>query len=330
MRSLLAWQKACPGWCSDLMELTTLGRTGLEVSVAGLGCGGHSRLGMAQGKDESHASDVVRHALDLGINFIDTARAYGTEVAVGNAVSGKRDRVIISTKSSAGRGGELLSAETVIESLELSLTRLQTDYIDVFNLHGVTLDQYDHVEAELLPALRRAQETGKIRFLGITETFGRDPSHEMLQRALPDDHFDVIMVGFNMLNPSARKTVFPHAIERGVATQIMFAVRRALSQPAALIDEVAGLIERGEIDPERVDGNDPLGFVAGHHSIDSIVEAAYRFCRHEPGATVTLTGTGNPDHLSQNVQAILAPPLPAEVCDQLEAIFGNVDSVSGN
>lgn len=57
------------------MQTTTLGRTGLEVSVAGLGCGGHSRLGMAYGKDEAHAAGVVSHALDLGINFIDTARA---------------------------------------------------------------------------------------------------------------------------------------------------------------------------------------------------------------------------------------------------------------
>ena len=73
------------------MQTVRLGRTGLEVSVAGLGCGGHSRLGMAKGHDVHHAADMVRRALDLGITYIDTARAYGTEEAVGLGLEGRRD-----------------------------------------------------------------------------------------------------------------------------------------------------------------------------------------------------------------------------------------------
>lgn len=312
------------------MDSVTLGRTGLEVSVVGLGCGGHSRIGMAQGKSEDHAASIVARALDLGINFIDTARAYGTEAAVGKGIKGKRDQVVISTKSSAGRGGELLSGDAVVESLELSLSRLQTDYVDVFNLHGVSVGQYDWVLKEILPALKRQQEAGKIRFLGVTEGFNGDPSHEMLGRALPDDHFDVIMVGFNLLNPSARKSVFPLTIEKNVATQIMFAVRRALSNPPVLAELVSGLVERGEIDGSLVDADDPLGFVAEHPEVRSVVEAAYRYCRHEPGATVILTGTGSAAHLEENVSSILAPPLPPEITERLNTIFGNVDSVTGN
>ena len=98
----------------------------------------------------------------------------------------------------------------------------------------------------------------------------------------------------------------------------------------ALVAEVAGLIERGEVDAGRVDANDPLGFVAEHPDVRSIVEAAYRYCRHEPGATVTLTGTGNADHLAENVSSILAPRLPEALSERLDAIFGDVDSVSGN
>lgn len=312
------------------MQTTILGRTGLEVSVAGLGCGGHSRLGMAQGRSENHAADIVRYALTLGINFIDTARAYGTEEAVGKGIKGTREQVVISTKSSAGRGGSLLSGAEVVKSLELSLSRLQTDYIDVFNLHGVALDQYDWVVKEILPALKRQQEAGKIRFLGVTESFGRDPSHKMLERALPDDFFDVIMVGFNLLNPSARQSVFPLTVKHNVATQIMFAVRRALSQPSALSEVIEQLVTNREIDSALIDRSDPLGFVAAHPEVKSVVEAAYRFCRHEPGATVVLTGTGNKSHLDENVQSILAGPLPREVAKQLVAIFGRVDSVSGN
>lgn len=312
------------------MQTKTLGRTGLEVSVAGLGCGGHSRLGMSAGKDEAHAARVVSHALDLGINFIDTARAYRTEAAVGKAIAGRRDQVIVSTKVSAGRADTLLTAAEMTASLEKSLARLGTDYVDVFHLHGVRPEQYGHCVEVLVPEMRRQRDLGKLRFLGITEQFVGDPGHRMLQRALPDDHFDVVMVGFNLLNPSARERVFPHTLENGVGTLIMFAVRRALSQPEALKELVAGLVEREEVDARHLNAHDPLQFVREHSGVSSIVEAAYRFCRHEPGADVILTGTGNPSHLTQNVAAIQAPPLPDDISRALRQLFGRVDSVSGN
>jgi aryl-alcohol dehydrogenase-like predicted oxidoreductase len=268
--------------------------------------------------------------MDLGINFIDTARAYGTEAAVGAAIKTRRDKVIISTKSSAGRAGELLSGDAVVESLEKSLVRLQTDYIDVFNLHGVTAEQYPHCVAEILPALKKQHELGKIRFLGVTEAFIRDPSHRMFQQALTDDYFDVVMVGFNLLNPSARHSVFPLTIKNNVATQIMFAVRRALSHPETLRQVAEKLVTAGDIEAAQLDIESPLGFLESNADIKSIVQAAYRFCRHEPGVTVVLTGTGNEAHLAENVDSILAGPLPTNINEKLESIFGNVDSVSGN
>ena len=312
------------------MDTTTLGRTGLTVSVAGLGCGGHSRLGIAQGKDEQHAIGIVKTALDLGINFIDTARAYGTEEVVGKAISGMRDEVVLSTKTICARKDGYLSADDIVASLELSLKRLGTDCIDIFNLHGVTIDQYPYCRDELVPALQAQQALGKIRFLGITETFVQEPSHQMLREALPDDLFDVVMVGFNLLNPSARHTVFPETLSRGVATQIMFAVRRALSNDKALTELVEQLISNGDINAESIDRSRPLGFLEDHPDVQSRVQAAYRFCRHEPGATVTLTGTGSADHLRENVASILAPPLARDVLEALATLFGDVDSVSGN
>jgi aryl-alcohol dehydrogenase-like predicted oxidoreductase len=312
------------------METTTFGRTGLTVSVAGLGCGGHSRLGLGTGHDEAHAVRVVQHALSLGINFIDTARAYGTEAAVGKAVGGRRHDVVLSTKASAGRGGQLITAAELRESLELSLARLRTDYVDVFNLHGVTLDQYPHCVEVLLPELQRQRELGKVRFLGITERFVADTGHAMLATALPDDHFDVVMVGFNLLNPSARDRVFPLTQARGVATQIMFAVRRALARPEVAHRVVRQLVESAEVNGEGLDLDDPLGFVTADPDVGDVVEAAYRFCRHEPGVDVVLTGTGSTDHLTSNVRSILAPPLPESVGTRLAALFGRVCSVSGN
>ena len=312
------------------MQTTTLGRTGLEVSVAGLGCGGHSRLGMAQGNDEAHAAGIVSHALDLGINFIDTARAYRTETAVGRAIAGRRDEVVVSTKASAGRGDELLTAEALTASLEKSLARLDTDYVDVFHLHGVRPGQYDHCIEVLVPEMQRQRALGKIRFLGVTEQFGADTAHQMLDRALIDDLFDVVMVGFSLLNPSARTNVFPSTLANDVGTLIMFAVRRALSQRDALAELVADLVARGEVDASLLNPDDPLDFLREHAEVSSIVEAAYRFCRHEPGAHVILTGTGSAQHLSENVAAIQAPPLPEPVSAQLRVLFGGVNSVSGN
>lgn len=316
------------------MQTVRLGRTGLEVSVAGLGCGGHSRLGMAQGASAEAAADIVRLALDLGITFVDTARAYGTEEAVGLGVAGRREQVFISTKAAPTRGGvgrdELISAAELAESLELSLRRLNTDRVDLFNLHGVQPRHYEHCVEVLVPELARQQAAGKIRFLGLTEQFGRDTRHETLTRAVPDGVFDVVMVGFNLLNPSARRSVFPLTLRHDVGTLVMFAVRRALSDPAALREVVAKLVESGEVDRAAVDLDDPLDFLASHPDVASVVQAAYRFCRHEPGANVILTGTGKAEHLKENVASILAPPLPAELSTRLETVFGGVESVSGN
>jgi aryl-alcohol dehydrogenase-like predicted oxidoreductase len=312
------------------METVRLGRTGAEVSVAGLGCGGASRLGTAYGKDTDHAAGIVRRALDLGITFIDTARAYGTEEAVGLGIKGRREEVFLSTKASPGWGEELITPQALAESLDGSLRRLGTDHVDVFHLHGVRARQYDYCVESLLPVLKAAQAAGKIRFLGITEQFGGDTRHEMLERALPDDHFDVIMTGFSLLNPSARRSVFPLTLEHDVGTLIMFAVRRALSRPEALKDMVAGLIASGAVDGEKVDAEDPLGFLRDFADVASVTQAAYRFCRHEPGAQVILTGTGDAEHLRENVASIQAPPLPAAVGERLREVFGAVDSVSGN
>ncbi|HEY3695001.1 aldo/keto reductase [Phenylobacterium sp.] len=301
------------------------------MSVAGLGCGGNSRLGMARGATTEQAADLVRHALDLGVTFIDTAQAYGTEAAVGLGVAGRRDGVFISTKCTVRQagGGEWLAPADLAGRIEDGLRQLRTDRIDLFNLHAVRPDDYDEVVERLVPELRRQQQAGKIRFLGVTELFQTDTRHEMLARAVPDGIFDVVMVGFNLLNPSARRSVFPLTRVADVGTQIMFAVRRALSRPEVLRELVATLVAEGQVAPDAVNPDDPLDFVTRSAGAGSVVEAAYRFCRHEAGADVILTGTGDPRHLSENVAAILGPPLPAGVLQRLEQAFGRVDSVSG-
>lgn len=309
------------------MEYVTFGRTGLQVSVMGLGCGGPSRLGQSQAQSDAQSIALVRQALDAGVNFIDTAEAYKTEALVGEALRGvDRSQVVISTKKSH-RGG--ISPAQVREGLEASLRRLRTDYIDIYNLHGVDPEDYPRLRDEILPTFFQLRDEGKIRFIGVSERFNEDPHHRMLLESLPDDVWDVMMVGFNILNQTASTELFPRTQAQNVAVQIMFAVRRALGNPEKLREAIQTLIDRGELNPSEVDVNDPLGFVLAESDATSVVDAAYRFCRHEPGVHVVLSGTGNPDHLQANIESLNRPPLPEAVVQKLRHIFRNASSVTG-
>jgi aryl-alcohol dehydrogenase-like predicted oxidoreductase len=314
------------------MDYTSLGRTGVRVSVAGLGCGGPSRLGLRSGSDSAeHAVSLIKQALDVGVNFLDTAQNYGTEPVVGRAIRGiARETLVISTKKTLPPPDHPHPGDQLRRGLEESLKLLQTDYIDVYHLHGVEPKDYQFAKDRLMPEMSRLKEQGKIRFIGVTEGFVQDPSHAMLQESLQEDLWDVVMVGYSLLNPSARRTIFPITRRKQVGTLNMFAVRRALSQPERLKEMIAQLIEKGDIPGAAVNGRDPLGFVLAESDAATIPEAAYRYCRHTPGVDVVLTGTGNPAHLRENVAAILKSPLPPSVLDKLAALFGNLDFLTGN
>lgn len=306
-----------------------LGKTGLEVSVGGLGCGGHSRLGMFS-KGMQHASGIVRCAYENGVNFFDTAAAYGTQPAVGLALAGvPRGRYVLSTKFPYRNGAGMQPAEALERYLDASLKELRTEYIDIYHLHGVLPEDYRAACERYCPALVKMKEKGKIRFFGITEAFGEDTVHSMLKTALRDDFWEVVMVGYNLLNPSAARTVLPLTQKKGIGTLCMFAVRSALSDPEMLKPDIRKMLSAGQADPSLVKEEHTLDFLIREGGAESVMEAAYRFCRHTNGIDVTLTGTGSPEHLLQNLNSISLPPLPDRVLDQLARMFGNVDCVSG-
>jgi len=313
------------------MEYTTLGRTGLKVSVAGLGCGGSSRLGLEAGHSEAHCADIIRRAAGLGVNLIDTARSYSTEHIVGAALKTiPRDSLVISTKHKVANGrttDTLLPAPAIVAGLETSLRALGTDYVDIFFLHTVFPAAYDHASTQLLPALKREQEKGKIRFLGVTEMAPADPRHTMSQHAASDGHWDVLMFAFHMLAQSARHTVFPAALAHNVGTLIMFAVRSLFSVPGRLQQDVAALAGAGRLPAWLALKDNPLDFLLHQHGAQSIIEAAYRYVRHEPGASVVLFGTGNPAHVQSNIEAILKPPLPQADSERIAELFGELEGV---
>lgn len=308
------------------MQYTMLGRTGLKVSVAGLGCGGNSRLGLGTLTFDQSA-DLVREALDLGINLIDTAVAYGTEEIVGAAISSRpRDSVVLSTKSYISDATGPFSGAKVVESLEGSLGRLKTDHVDIFHLHGLSPALYDHAMAEIIPALLEAKQQGKLRHIAVSETSPRDPEHAMLARAVEDPVWEVVMLGFHMMNQNARP-MLARCLARGVGTLCMFAVRNIFSRPGLLQQTIRELSMEGKLPAALAEDPDPLGFLIHPGGAESLTDAAYRFARHEPGMDVVLFGTGNRAHLKENIASILRPPLPVADVARLGALFGHLVGV---
>ena len=305
------------------MQYTTLGKTGLQVSVAGLGCGGYSRLGQSTGRSEAQSIALVQQAIDQGINFIDTARNYRTEALVGKALKGRnRDELVISTKTTlADDTGQKCSAQ-VVRELEASLQKMDLTFVDVFHLHGVQPSVYDHAVDAIVPVLLREQEKGKFRFLGITEVPPKDPHHETLEQAVQQDCFDVVMVAFHLLHQSAREKIFKHTLAKGIGVLNMFAVRLLFSKPGRLNHVVTQLINEGKLPAWLAEREHPLGFLIRSGGACTIIDAAYRYCRHEPGTDVILFGTGNPTHLQSNINSILGGPLPASDLQRIEGLFG--------
>ncbi|MGQ3296735.1 aldo/keto reductase [Reyranella sp.] len=307
------------------MHFQPLGTTGLTVSVAGLGCGGNSRLGLGRGASFDECVGVARAAIDLGVNFLDTAEVYGTEEIVGAAVKAyDRDKLVISTKALFKTED---TAETVTQKVEASLKRLGLDHVDVFHFHAVGPAAYEHHRDVLAPALLRLKEQGKVRHVGLTETGPRDPEQAMLARAALEAPWEVIMLAYSLVNQGARTRVFPATVRRGIGTLLMFVVRNIFSNDAYRRAVFAKLVEDGRLDASVVADGDPLAFLVSEGGAASITDAAYRYARHEQGADVILFGTGNRAHVKANIESILRPPLPAPVVERLHRTFGHLSGV---
>ena len=309
------------------METRLLGRTGLRVTAMGLGCGGPSRIGLSAGITENESVAIVRRALDRGVTIIDTAEGYQTERFVGEAVAQHgRDTVVISTKV----GTWDLRAEQIAQRCEQSLRMLRTDHIDVYHLHAVAPLEYERLRESAVPELLKLREQGKIRFLGITERFESDTGHAMLWQALAHDWFDVVMVGYNMLNQSARGRVFTMTQRKNIGVLNMFAVRRALSRPEILAETVTILKKNGQLPQSFSDAGQELEEIAREAGAAGVVDLAYRFCRQESGIHVVLVGTGSINHLEENFASFEKPLLGQQIVERLRALFSRVDSVSGS
>jgi len=191
-----------------------LGRTGIKVSALGLG--GH-HLGDLKTVEE--AIRLVHEGIDAGITFFDNCWEYWNGRAedwLGRALKGRRDKVVLMTKvCTHGRG-----ADVALKMLEESLRRLQTDHLDVWQIHGVCFDnepELAYAKGGVLEALDKAKQQGKVRFVGFTGH--KDPSiHlDMIRRGYP---FDTVQMPLNCLDATFRsfeKQVLPELNQRGIA-----------------------------------------------------------------------------------------------------------------
>ena len=298
------------------MDYRQLGRTNVRVSLLGLGTGGVNRLGQSRDRSREDMRRYIRYALDQGINHIDTAPAYmESEALIGEALEGvPRDSYVLCTKVRGGPPGELR------RSLENSLRKLRTDHVDVTYFHGVTPSQYRETVDKHLPELQQAQRDGSTRFLGVTELYERDPSHEMIKMLLADGLFDVFMIGHNMLTPSAIQHVFPEAQRKKVGIVVMCAVRSVISNPDALRQHIREWKDEGALPKDAVPDDKPLDWVL-EPDTPAITDAAYKFAAEHPAVTSVLTGTADEGHLQANIRAILGAPLPRETSRRLADIF---------
>jgi aryl-alcohol dehydrogenase-like predicted oxidoreductase len=191
-----------------------MGSTGLQVSILGMG-GFH--LGTVAGQNE--VNNMVAKALDHGINFFDNAWEYHkgvSEERVGTALKGKRDQAIVMTKvCTHGRKKDL-----AMQMLEESLARLQTDHLDVWQVHEVIYyndPELAYQRDGVLEALALAKQQGKVRFVGFTGHKNSSIHLDMLNRGF---HFDTVQMPINPFDPSYRsfeRDVLPVAVQKGMA-----------------------------------------------------------------------------------------------------------------
>ncbi len=308
------------------MIYRTLGRTGLEVSLAGLGTGGPSQLGQAAGLAAEESYRLVHTALDLGVNLFDTSPAYRhSEELLGGALKGvARDRYVLATKFPPTRQGALREPGDLTATLDESLRRLGVETVDVLQYHGVTPGEYAAVVERFHEEALRAQAAGKVRFLGITETAERDPEHTMLVRALNDDLFDTFMVKYGILNQVAEGEVLPLAEAHNVGVFVMASVRLSLRSPEEAVARLNHFIDEGLLDLPRPRVEDPLGLAALGEPAPGLTRAAYQFAAAHPAVSTLLIGTGNAGHLRTNVADVLAPGLSPAQMAHLRQAFGSL------
>lgn len=295
------------------MEYRTLGRTRLAVSVLGFGALeiGRNWPYWRQDKDdfsrptESDAVKVLYTALDNGINFFDTAPAYfASEEILGKAFKGMRKEVLLATKCGEWFDGKSsvydYSYNETKKFIDNSLRLLQTDYIDLLQIHSANVEIIQ--KGETLAAMKEAQKSGKVRYLGLSTDF-----IDAAVLAIETGEYDSIQVSYNAINLLFAREVFSQAKEKNIGVIIK--------------DGMA----RGKLSRKFADGTAPderkhierIKELADKHAM-SLSELAVRFVISNPVVSSVIIGTKKNEHLISNIASIKQGELPSELVQSVE------------
>jgi aryl-alcohol dehydrogenase-like predicted oxidoreductase len=271
------------------VKTTILGRTGLEVSrlvLGGYPFGGVNRASDWDPWSTEGARTVigtVNHALDRGINYIDTAAAYGggrSEELIGEVMKTRRDECVLATKV----GWDGWSKQRVLDGVHDSLRRLQTDHVDIVQFHGgmFTAEEYRHVvDGGPLEALQELKEQGKVGFIGVT---AEEP---WTARQFLDGDFDVFQLAYNFIYQAAARHVLNEAAAAGVGVVTMRTMTSGILQRLA-----------GYLAPEWQDAHD-------------LFEVCLEFVLADSRVTAPIVGMRWPHEVDRNVDFVesFEPPL---------------------
>ncbi len=283
------------------MRYRELGSTGASVSIIGFGA---SPLGDVFGPiDASEAEKAVREAIERGINLFDVSPYYGRTLAeerLGKALAGRRDKIFLATK--CGRYDTAIfdfGARRIEKSIDESLVRLRTEYVDLLQVHDVEFGDICQIVEETIPALRSIQRAGKARFIGITGY-----SLRMLAAIAEETEIDTVLsyCRYNLMITDMDLFLTPLAREKriGLINASPFHMGIVTGgapewHPAPLPVKDAGIL---------------IAQLCKQHGADPAV-VALRFCLNHPYAASTLVGMATAEQVRNNLQALETEVDPA-------------------
>ncbi|AOZ90983.1 aldo/keto reductase [Paenibacillus crassostreae] len=281
------------------MRQSKLGSSDLWVSEIGLGC-------MSIGSDEKQGISIIHEALDLGVNFLDTADLYDdgqNEAIVGKAILGRRDHIILSTKVGNRRipGQEALawdpSKKHILASVKDSLRRLQTDYIDLYQLHGGMMN--DPMD-ETIEAFEQLKQEGLIRYYGIS-SIRPNVIREYVTRA----NIVSVMSQYSILDRRPEEEILPLLAENDISMIVRGPVARGILSPRGDQKIVKGYLDH-HTDDLRILHEQLQSLVTEERSLAQI---ALRYVLSDPAVAVTIPGASSIEQLRHNIMASDISPL---------------------